>query len=252
MDNDKLRVLNHLLLNVHSSDVSTIFEDVCRELKSLIPYRYSLTSYADNRGSHFETFRYDSADLPSAYLESYRNKYAAMDFLTWRDAQPVRGVYRESDLVSPETLHKSVIYIEWLKPLDCAYTISAVSVESGIIYGSFALMRNEADGNFTQEELDILSIANDHVSQRLGQLCPMGIGRQVFETGIDRLQSTYGLTKRELEIVEYMKTGASRSAIAGRLYITPNTLKKHIANIYRKMNVKNESELFSLVNAPLP
>jgi LuxR family maltose regulon positive regulatory protein len=47
------------------------------------------------------------------------------------------------------------------------------------------------------------------------------------------------LTERELEVLRYIAEGCTNPEIAGRLYISPNTLKAHSQNIFMKLNVHN-------------
>lgn len=56
------------------------------------------------------------------------------------------------------------------------------------------------------------------------------------------------LTNREKEIVEYICMGLSNKEIGEKLFISANTVKNHIYNIYKKVNVKNKVELINLVN----
>jgi len=50
-------------------------------------------------------------------------------------------------------------------------------------------------------------------------------------------QST--LTPREIEILSLIATGAKNDYIAEELFISPNTVKTHIYNIFKKINVPN-------------
>lgn len=56
------------------------------------------------------------------------------------------------------------------------------------------------------------------------------------------------LTNREKEIVDYISMGLSNKEIGGKLFISANTVKNHVYNIYKKVNVKNKVELINLVN----
>jgi LuxR family maltose regulon positive regulatory protein len=50
------------------------------------------------------------------------------------------------------------------------------------------------------------------------------------------------LTDRELEIVQLVAAGLTNPEIAEHLVISPQTVKKHTANIYSKLNVSNRTE----------
>jgi DNA-binding NarL/FixJ family response regulator len=52
----------------------------------------------------------------------------------------------------------------------------------------------------------------------------------------------FGLTKREIELLEHLKSGLSYELIAANLYISYGTVRKHIQNIYGKLQVSNKIE----------
>ena len=56
----------------------------------------------------------------------------------------------------------------------------------------------------------------------------------------------FGLTPRELEILQEIASGAHYNQIAERLYISPKTVRKHIENIYSKLHVHNKVEAIQL------
>jgi len=51
-----------------------------------------------------------------------------------------------------------------------------------------------------------------------------------------------GLTKREVSILQELAAGLSNDAIAKNLWITRETVKFHVRNIYRKLGVSNRTE----------
>jgi DNA-binding NarL/FixJ family response regulator len=51
-----------------------------------------------------------------------------------------------------------------------------------------------------------------------------------------------GLTPRELEILQLVAEGLSNAQLAQKLWVTEQTVKFHLSNIYRKLNVSNRTE----------
>ena len=50
------------------------------------------------------------------------------------------------------------------------------------------------------------------------------------------------LTSRELEILQLMAEGYSNNKIAGKLYLSVNTIKTHAHAVYRKLDACSRSE----------
>jgi DNA-binding NarL/FixJ family response regulator len=65
-----------------------------------------------------------------------------------------------------------------------------------------------------------------------------------------------GLTRRELEILQLVAEGHSNAQVARMLWVTEQTVKFHLSNIYRKLEVSNRTEasrwaqLHGLLGAP--
>jgi DNA-binding NarL/FixJ family response regulator len=62
------------------------------------------------------------------------------------------------------------------------------------------------------------------------------------------------LTKRELEILRLVAEGLSNAELAKMLWVTEQTVKFHLSNIYRKLNVSNRTEAsrWAQLNGLLP
>ncbi|MDC8003134.1 response regulator transcription factor [Aureisphaera galaxeae] len=50
------------------------------------------------------------------------------------------------------------------------------------------------------------------------------------------------LSKREVEVLEQLSTGLSYTSIADNLFLSPSTVRKHIENIYKKLQVHSKIE----------
>ena len=58
-----------------------------------------------------------------------------------------------------------------------------------------------------------------------------------------QLMKKYGLTEREISIIDYLMKRKSNLEIAESLFISEKTVKTHVSNIIRKMNVKNRIDV---------
>ncbi|HUO68116.1 MAG TPA: LuxR C-terminal-related transcriptional regulator [Gammaproteobacteria bacterium] len=57
-----------------------------------------------------------------------------------------------------------------------------------------------------------------------------------------RVQQTLGISERELEVLELLAAGRSNKEIAGRLRVSPNTVKTHVGKLYGKLDAKRRTE----------
>ncbi|HEY7621996.1 MAG TPA: response regulator transcription factor [Solirubrobacteraceae bacterium] len=65
-------------------------------------------------------------------------------------------------------------------------------------------------------------------------------GRITQESGT--AHESLGLTQRELELLRLVASGATNSRLARQLFVTEQTVKFHLSNIYRKLGVANRTQ----------
>jgi DNA-binding CsgD family transcriptional regulator len=63
--------------------------------------------------------------------------------------------------------------------------------------------------------------------------------------------ATVQLSSRELEIMRWVARGKSNQQIAIALYVAESTVRKHLQNIYRKLNVPSRTAALALLNGTL-
>lgn len=86
------------------------------------------------------------------------------------------------------------------------------------------------------------SLIRDRYGDRIGTLV---IAREV--KGLPHFRERYRITRSEEKIILFLATGSGNREIAGFLGITVNTLKRHIANIYNKLDVCNKLQLMHIL-----
>ena len=80
--------------------------------------------------------------------------------------------------------------------------------------------------------------------QLLQQVTPDGIRTEAFRENCLH----YGLTKTEIQIVELLYQGLANKDIADKMFISQETVKKHIQNMFRKTGVKNRTALIHILH----
>lgn len=74
------------------------------------------------------------------------------------------------------------------------------------------------------------------------------IAKRKLEDRINKVCEDFGLTKREHELLELIYQGKSNKEIAEKLFLSESTVKTHIYNIFRKLDVKNRVEAIYIIN----
>ena len=85
-----------------------------------------------------------------------------------------------------------------------------------------------------------LSTGGNYFSQEVSTALLAGIQRQKGrQIRPERSHSLQSLTKRELEILQYVAEEFSNREIADRLFISPRTVETHKRNLIQKLKVRN-------------
>lgn len=65
----------------------------------------------------------------------------------------------------------------------------------------------------------------------------------------ERLAAFYKLSARESEVFALLAQGHTRAAIAKKLFVSENTVREHVKNIYKKLHIHSRQQLIDLVDA---
>ena len=72
-------------------------------------------------------------------------------------------------------------------------------------------------------------------------------GDDAFDARCAAVAAAGGLTEREAEIMRYLARGRTKAHIAGVLFVSENTVRSHVRNIYAKLEVHTRQQLIDLV-----
>ena len=142
------------------------------------------------------------------------------------------------DLCMPEI--DGVTCIRRLSALYPALRIVVVSAtdDQNVIHGALAAGAVCFVGK-TVQPADLVHAVRAVINARNGSIHYSGV-TQLRPLRNDR-RDTHGLTKRELEILRLAASGSSNSQMAKLLWVTEQTIKFHLSNVYKKLGVPNRT-----------
>ena len=117
---------------------------------------------------------------------------------------------------------------------------------------NISLGRTETSQGLNRRDIQVLT----DITPVIGELCRQHWGREAvqvesttlnhqLESALDNFGRSL-LTDRETQVVQLFLHGHSTKSIAGRLGISPETVKLHRKNSYAKLDVSSQAELFYL------
>ncbi len=68
------------------------------------------------------------------------------------------------------------------------------------------------------------------------------VARKVTQSFYNKKNVTHPLSERETEIITFISKGFSEKEVASKLFLSPFTIKKHISNIYEKLQVNSRTD----------
>jgi len=178
--------------------------------------------------------------------EEYMDKYDSIDYSRGLMFGGKSKVYRESDIISEEKRIQTEYYKKYFEPNNWHHTLNMILAHKNQFVGVVCFFRVKGKEDYAYEESFILDMIKEHLAFRLYQdLNKNSVGDE--KISVSECVRTYNLTKREEVVLYELMNGTESNNISNSLCISSNTLKKHVLNIYRKLNIKNRVQLFKMV-----
>lgn len=221
--------------------------------------------------NHSVMFAYRGTDQPQALYDTFTPEQRDV-FVTMYQAGPYLldpfyqayrngiepGLYRIKQL-APDRFYQSEYFRSYYVQTGLKEEIGYLLDVPGGIMIVISLMRTKASPTFSEREMALLhgvepvvrALANRHWFSLEhgwsgGHWYP---GMTALETQIDNAFQDFSrsiLTPRECEVVGMVLRGHSSDSISQQLGIAQGTVKIHRKNIYNKLRISSQSELFSL------
>ncbi len=243
-------LLEDLNLSIYDTPANQLLPSLLTEFKPLIDYSHSLSYLIRYENGTQTSFQYESPDIPQPYLRLYVEKFIMIDYINWYTRSAEKTVFRESDIV-PDTVRLNSSFMEkWMMPIGLYHGAGMIVSRNGIKYAGIFLYRGEDEPDFSDRDIEILEVVNERLCRKFYESYPHGLfGDAIEGNGGNILSFDAQLTDREREIITCIDAGALRASLASQLHITENTLNKHLANIYRKLNINTFEQLIQMLKA---
>jgi len=142
------------------------------------------------------------------------------------------GMESDAELDGIELVRRSIEAVPTLKAIVVTMRNDPESINAALDAGAVAYVIKSAD------------------PEELGSAIRLAFTRTVYVPGRPRtttvpslpVEGTPRLTRRELEILRLVAEGHPNAKIARNLWVTEQTVKFHVSNIFRKLDVSNRTE----------
>ena len=215
-----------------ASDGSTLFSDeALTELRGLIPCDTVSYGAFDPDGRGWRRRPVWVGEPRAHATRSIQDAFHALRPQYPHPPQDPLSLLRWSDRLSRRALRRLDIYWGVGHPLGAEYELTMWLKDGSAVIGAFAFDRFR--GDFSDRDVSVLEVLLPHLVQ-LGNRAVVRWRGEAFT-----------LTHREREVLGLVARGKENREIALLLYISPGTVRKHLDNIYEKLEVPNRTAAVS-------
>lgn len=235
-------VLNNIIYKIYSvSDAKQMREYFLEQMKLVLDFdsaEFYLTDLNDSRKFVKPVQYHCSINGGKLFYEMIEKSSAAFFGKS--------VVFRNTDIVPSESLAKASFYKEYFVKNNWQYSVHLLIGNGEECVGLVSLYRSIGKENFDADDIYILDLMKNHL---LFRLSGERLERASIQEKLTVTEATehYNLTKRESMILRRLMQGHTNNQISEELQISVNTLKKHVLNIYRKLNINNRVQLFKAI-----
>lgn len=251
LDKKEYEILNKTIKDIYRIKTSReMRRTVLKDLKGIIPFKMAVFSLGVRKNKNL--YPVDCvvvSDFEKNFEDQFiylsESCYSASDYASWIFQIPETVVYRDSDVVNGELKKKTRYYKDYLLPNDLPYLAGISIVHNEEFLGALTLYKSQKGGDFTEKDLFVLNFLVQHLEARLAEDEEHTVANRKNVYYI--LKSDYNMTSREIEIMGWAFQGKNNEEIADILKISIYTVKKHLSNIYEKLEISSRSQLVQFV-----
>ncbi|WP_417227888.1 helix-turn-helix transcriptional regulator [Amphritea sp.] len=233
------------LIDVLRQSVQIDYPQVWLYRRQKLPKALYFEVSREERAAQIDTYIDGSYQLDPFYLAALINQQSP-------------GLYRITEL-SAKGFQQSEYYRSYYAQCDTADEIVYIIEIDQDTYLQISLMRKKSSSKFSEQALAFLRSVEPIIRElSLHQWAFLKLSRQEeqdlkvmpgFEKSVNLAFDLFGrscLTGREKDVLGLTLQGYSTQACAEQLNISIETLRRHRKNIYAKLDINSQAELFSL------
>ena len=242
--------INNLLAEAGS--ILSLFdacESILRLLQPLIPFDHGLFFFYDDTDHRLlKPFLFN---IPEKVNDDYFNYYHRIDDIRTR-AFNQSFPARSSDIMTYREWNKMEYFCDFMKANNFYYQLKADIHYKDKLLSSISLLRNKRSGDFKDKELLYLHILRPHFGNHMYKLMVTERQEKTLQKKsihisrvIDHNQNKFRFSNRETDVLDLVIRGLTSAEVSDRLYISNETVRKHLKNIFVKSKARNKTELLA-------
>ncbi len=252
MDNLKEKewnLMNDILLELYSiQDSCQLKENFLSFIRLLIPYTQAEFTTVDRLTGKVDKEHSVFVDTEEDYIDIYNQEFVGMDYLTATYKYSKTRTYWGTELIGEGVRENTKFYNEFLLPRNIPFEAGIILVKKGVLVGVISLYRSLEVGDFHSKDLYILDRLKHHIANMCYSLKTNETNESTLSSQKRTDYGAFDLSKRESEIISLISKGFSNDEIATKLTISISTVKRHIYNIFKKLDVSSRTQLIMFVN----
>lgn len=226
-------------------------------LRSLADFDYSVAFAYRGEARPIDLFDDFPTGKRRVMVDIYQDGPYLLDPLYLACARRVQpDLYRLRSL-APDRFFQGEYFRSYYAQTGLSEEIGYIVELPGSVMVVVSLMRSSRHPAFSAKEFrqlrDAYPVVSSFVARHWKDLqerfeATPGAGLSIIQSTIDSAFSSFGksvLTRRERDVVEYVLKGHSSAAIGHILGIAPGTVRIHRKNIYTKLGINSQGELFA-------
>lgn len=241
-------VINDILAEIYTISKGDMFiQKALKLLKMLIPYTKSYFILLDKKQSIISE-KSLFIGIKETERKQYIERYYNQDYLKYvYEFAKTTLVYKDSEILEEEIRKRTEFYQNFLKPANIPFGCGILLIQNNRTVGVLSLFRDTDWGDFSDKDMYILNVFKKHFENIVFRLYKKNDEKAEIQNRCADIVSQFDLTKREADVLDLLCKDLSNEEIGLDLVISLSTVKKHIYNIYTKLNVTSRRQLIHFV-----